>query len=75
MHPLQLHGVHALLGRDRFACVLFFIVAQSLHRKPNLSPTQWFPEGEQGPFVNAGLERWLKNINDWRAEGSNERWV
>ena len=42
---------------------------------PDPTPTQWFPEGEKGPFVNAGLERWLKNIQDWRAEGPNEPWA
>lgn len=75
VHPLQLHRVHSLLGRDRYLLLSVFTVAESLHRVPDPTPTQWFPEGEKGPFVNAGLERWLKNIQDWRAEGTNEPWA
>lgn len=44
------------------------VIAEVMKRPIRNEPTQWFPEGENGPFVNAGLERWTKSVMEWRAE-------
>ena len=37
-----------------------------------MESTQWFPQGETGPFVNAGLERWTRSVEEWRSEETDE---
>lgn len=49
-----------------------YIIADAIHRMPVTTPTPWFPQGEKGPFVNYGLEKWKKNLNDWRSDGTEE---
>lgn len=49
-----------------------YLVADAIHRMPVTTPTPWFPQGEKGPFVNYGLEKWKKNLSDWRSDGTEE---
>ena len=49
-----------------------YIIADAIHRMPVTTSTPWFPQGEKGPFVNYGLEKWKKNLNDWRSDGTEE---
>ena len=43
-----------------------------MKRPANMESTQWFPQGETGPFVNAGLERWTRSVEEWRSEETDE---
>ena len=51
------------------------VIAEVMKRPIRNEPTQWFPEGENGPFVNAGLERWTKSVMEWRAEETDEPYL
>ena len=51
------------------------VIAEVMKRPVRNEPTQWFPEGENGPFVNAGLERWTKSVMEWRAEETDEPYL
>lgn len=48
------------------------VIAEMMRRPANMEATQWFPHGETGPFVNAGLERWTKSVEEWRSEETDE---
>ena len=48
------------------------VIAEMMKRPANMESTQWFPQGETGPFVNAGLERWTRSVEEWRSEETDE---
>ena len=57
-----------------FTIFLLFsdVMAEAMQKPPSTQSTEWFPQGERGPFVNAGLERWKKSVMEWRSEETDE---
>lgn len=48
------------------------VMAEAMKRSASTQSTKWFPYGENGPFVNAGLEKWKKSVMEWRSEETDE---
>lgn len=72
-YALSLPSIYNFFRCDGFAFGgKFLFVAEVIRRAPVNTSTPWFPQGEKGMFVNVGMERWKRRIEDWRSDGNEE---